>query len=220
MMLRESELGRCFMAPRELTLDTSEQTLERVMAQVAEATRDYPGILLPQNPENLIFQFRAGRSYVIVGEQNPSWLAHGTIWPIAETENVRLGEIGTVMVLPEYRGRGLSKEVVNGLLLRRNSNELLIATTKDFRMAKAFVSCGLVPVDFSRYPATCQATCVCTDGDCRYRRLPSESTNEALTTLFESQERKLDTAIKCTLFISDLNLAEKFEQETRRINHE
>lgn len=220
----ESRPEGLLFKPAELPSDVDEQTLRRLVVQVSETIEqdreEHPGVMLPQNPEELLAQFRAGRSSVIMDRGNPEFklIAHGTIWSLCEVGGISLQEIGSVIVLPEYRGRKISELIVRSLLERCGPDTLLIATTKDIRMVRALRRHGLMPVYYEQYPAVCQATCVCNslrEGRCGFRRLPQQNSEEVLKRVFASGERVLDTITECTLFISDLELAEEFERKVR-----
>ena len=229
--------ARLIMGPSDLNCyDFPDGCFNKICIQVSEMIDEYnashPYEMLPKSPETIADQILKKRSVMIICGENENFqvMCHGTIYPSFEEEEAKiLGmqvvEIGTLIVHPDYRRRGMGS-LGNLLLLElseRYSNCVALATIKQRATALAFKNAGANPASFWKYPYLSYLTCTCShcserEGHrrCEHRRLPSESTeiklNEILDKSFFADK------IPCTLIIADIARAQKFEETCRNLH--
>ncbi len=84
---------------------------------------------------------------------------------------------------------------------------------------------GMVPASFWELPYLSYLTCTCENSSercgyqsCEYRRQPEESTPQKLLTISEGTSNF--SKIPCTLVLSDIEMARKFEEKCRNLHSE
>jgi hypothetical protein len=187
--------------------------------------------MLPKTPEEIIAQFRARRSQIILTPEGKV-IYHGTIYEnfspeIADYFGFQVVEFGTVITHPGFRGHGLGKlGVQKGLdcVAMENHNPISLSTIKRPDMASVFLRVGKRVIPFMDYPYLSYLTCTCENcseshgfASCPFRRPHDQSTTEILRT--EINQKPLNP-LACTLMISDPNLASRFEARCRELDED
>jgi hypothetical protein len=192
---------------------------------IAEYNSGHPHEMLSKPPEIVVKQFEKGLSVMMItpiNETREEVVFHGSLYPSFEDgEEKILGcqvvECGSWIVNPKYRGHGLGTEGVGKLMdLGREiwSPVLFLATHKRMAALKVSRNLNLVDVQYHDFPYLSYLTCTCVNCSeahgftaCGFRR--------------KTQEMEIigeDGKIGCTLVVSDLNLANNFEQRCRELH--
>jgi len=211
-------------------LGLTDEQLDGACHTVSDMVRVYVtghnGEMLLKDSGQIKRQFLSGDSVMLVDHRGHgiSVIGHGTNYINFESgEDKLLGmqvtEIGTVIVDEKYRGRGFGKLGVKHLAemaLNGYGNVLRLATVKQAVTARVFKDAGIIPVSFYTYPYLSYLTCTCENSSercgfasCGHRR-PAESSGEEHFAEALSPLKHLGK-IPCTLVLSDLELAERFE---------
>ena len=198
---------------------------DQVSMMIAAYNSDHPFEMLPKDVDIVISQLTNGLSVMITtleGNPTPKVLFHGSLYPNFENgKEVRLGtqviELGSWIVHPDYRGKGLGTEGVKRLLeIGRNRWDpvLFLSTHKREVALKVSKSLGLDAADYKDFPYLTYLTCTCTNcsesfgyESCVFRRKTS-----AIEVIGDGGK------IDCSLVISDLNLAQDFETRCRELH--
>jgi len=111
--------------------------------------------LLPQSPEDLIAQFKAGLS--ILGIQDSHIVAHATLWELC----TGWYEMGTVFVARDLRGAGIGETLYKATFAAHTEKNIILTTTNPAAL-RVGVKIGVVPVYRRDLPMSVwHASCVC-----------------------------------------------------------
>ena len=192
---------------------------------IAEYNSGHPHEMLPKPPEIVVAQFEKGLSVMMttfINETRQEVVFHGSLYPSFENgEEKILGcqvvECGSWIVNPKYRGHGLGTEGIEKLMGLGKENwdpVLFMATHKRESAYHVSKKNGLVAVNYGDFPYLSYLTCTCVNCSeahgfptCQFRRKT-----------LEVEIIGDDGKIGCTLVISDLNLANKFEERCRELH--
>lgn len=108
-----------------------------------------------KTPLELFTQFLNGSSIVIY--DGSKIVGHFTLWPLAGGWQ----EAGSIWVRPEYRGRGIAKQLFGELLSEHATEKILLTTTNPVIM-RLGAAHGLTLISFADLPVEVHRdTCVC-----------------------------------------------------------
>jgi len=111
--------------------------------------------LLCKTPLELMRQFFAGRS--VIACDGPIIIGHVTVWPLLDN----WCEGGSLWVRPEYRGRGLARELMSRVIKLPVDQNVLYTTTNEI-VKQVCRDLGLRESGFLSLPENVRgATCTC-----------------------------------------------------------
>lgn len=90
--------------------------------------------MLPQKPEDLLSQMKIGLTFLAVIKEK--LVGHVTFWRY-ETEE--WGEVGSLIVDPLFRNKGIGKELVKALSQHFSNHFYMVTTTKKERARHVFL---------------------------------------------------------------------------------
>ncbi len=139
-------------------LDISER--EKIVASklfsqwIDKESRGALANMLPQQPLSLKEQMENGLSVVAINDI--AYLGHTTAW---EYQNSGWAELGSLIIHPQHRKKGLGKEIVGKAVEYFGSKFKLVATVKTEASKKAFLSNNFTIMSFSSLPEEIRFEC-------------------------------------------------------------
>jgi len=204
----------------------------QVSSQIDQYNSGHPDEMLPKSPDEIMAQFADNRSFVILSaEKNARVLFHGTVYRNftpgqQDAWGFQVVEFGSVITHPDFRSLGLGsygcRSVVDHVK-KENHNTICLSTVKQENTLRVMSRAGLSPVSYWKYPHLSFLTCTCDNcserhgfSACPFRRTPKASTPPRLLQLMDKSTPL--GKIPCTLMLSDLYLADLFENRCRELS--
>lgn len=136
------------------------------------------GEMLPKTPQELEAIHKQGLSHILLENGRP--IAHAALWPLIDTEEIKLFEFGSWITDPSFRhyrlnGMTAGELAAFNLLRQIDLTQIAVtATIKRKNTEKGLRSLGGLPISFHNFPFITGLTCTCNGSDgCSYRRRPN-----------------------------------------------
>ena len=203
---------------------------QQISAAISNYNRTHLSEMLDKSPEQLLKQFIAGLSVLLVHQNGgePQAIFHATAYsalsPVQSNKlNFQVYEAGSVITMPEFQNLGIGKrgsDLLAYVIWEKNENPIWLATNKQ---AKAFLAmthgAGMEGADFHQLPYLTGLTCTCKNCSelfgfsCQYRRPSALAAPEMFDSITVTEN---NGHMPCTLIVSDLQKALDFETICRQ----
>lgn len=136
------KMGLSIVDPRG-TKRCSHQVAQEISGLIVPESQEKLANMLPQRPEDLLQQMEKGLTILAI--LNEEMVGHITLWQYNTTN---WGEVGTLIVAPQFRGKEIGKTLVKTLSERFPNPIRAVTTVKTERAQHIFCTNGFDIINF------------------------------------------------------------------------